>query len=174
MSSSWLTSATVAIIFAFASQVSAADLIGPATVVDGDTIRVGTTVVRLEGIDAPEASQQCRDAEGRLFACGQRAARFLNDLIEGEVVSCELTGRDRYGRALGICFVAGRDINSEMVRSGWALAFRRYSARYVGEEREVEASGAGLWSGTFYMPWDWRAGIVTESGNAMDRYRGEN
>jgi hypothetical protein len=78
-------------------------------------------------------------------------------------VTCDVTGRDRYDRALGICYAGPAEINSDMVRSGWALAFRRYSDRYVTEESEAERRGIGMWAGSFEMPWDWRA---TGGGNA--------
>ena len=58
---------------------------------------------------------------------------------------------------LGICRAGSLEINGEMVRSGWALAFRRYSDRYVGEESEAERRQTGMWAGSFEMPWDWRA-----------------
>jgi hypothetical protein len=41
---------------------------------------------------------------------------------------------DRYGRSLGSCTVEGQDVSSWLVRNGWALAFRRYSFAYVGDE----------------------------------------
>ena len=68
-----------------------------------------------------------------------------------------MTARDRYDRALGTCHAGPAEINSELVRSGWALAFRRYSDRYVTEEWEAERRGTGMWAGSFEMPWDWRA-----------------
>ena len=43
-----------------------------------------------------------------------------------------------------------------MVAGGWALAFRRYSDIYVGQEKAARASQAGMWSGAFIAPWDWR------------------
>ena len=69
-------------------------------------------------------------------------------------------GYDAYERALAVCNIPGAEINGEMVRRGWALAFRRYSERYLPEEAEAKRAGAGLWSGSFEAPWDWRASIV--------------
>lgn len=135
----------------------------PVDVIDGDTIRLANEVVRLEGIDAPESRQECRDAAGRLYACGLIATSVLSDLIGDQAVTCDVTGRDRYDRALGTCHAGPAEINSEMVRSGWALAFRRYSDRYVTEEAEAERRGTGMWAGSFEMPWDWRA---TRGGHA--------
>ena len=46
---------------------------GVARVIDGDTIHVGETRVRLEGIDAPESNQTCKRATGEEWACGAEA-----------------------------------------------------------------------------------------------------
>ena len=43
-----------------AAPLLAADLQGPARVIDGDTIEIAGRRVRLHGIDAPEADQTCR------------------------------------------------------------------------------------------------------------------
>ena len=37
---------------------------GQAAVIDGDTISIGSTRIRLEGTDAPEWEQTCDDAKG--------------------------------------------------------------------------------------------------------------
>ena len=62
-------------------------------------------------------------------------------------------------RALGICYVAdGTDLNGWLVRQGHALAYRRYSTKYVPQEDQAKAAQAGLWAGAFIKPWDWRRG----------------
>jgi endonuclease YncB( thermonuclease family) len=38
--------------------------------VDGDTVQIGSTKIRLSGIDAPETDQLCLDAKGEGWACG--------------------------------------------------------------------------------------------------------
>ena len=43
-----------------------------------------------------------------------------------------------------------------MVRSGWAVAYRKYSHRYVGDEAIARGQKRGLWGLRFQMPWDWR------------------
>jgi endonuclease YncB( thermonuclease family) len=51
------------------SQAQAGDRIsGVPRVVDGDTITIGTTKIRLESIDAPESDQVCLDANGKHWA----------------------------------------------------------------------------------------------------------
>ncbi len=142
------------------SPVSArghAVLTGRAEAIDGDTLLVGGIRVRLEGIDAPEAEQQCKDASDRPWPCGAVAVRMLSRLVADRLVECEERGLDKYKRLLGICRAAGTDINAALVRMGLAWAFVRYSRTYTREEAEARAARVGIWSGTAQAPWDYRA-----------------
>jgi endonuclease YncB( thermonuclease family) len=60
------------------------------------------------------------------------------------------------GRTVAVCFLGSEELNRWMVANGWAVAFRRYSLDYVADEDGARLAGAGLWSSTFQMPWDWR------------------
>jgi endonuclease YncB( thermonuclease family) len=133
-----------------------APIIGRAKVIDGDSLEVAGTRIRLFGIDAPEAYQQCRDAGGRAYACGRAATRALAALIGGPV-SCTLMTHDRYERAVALCTAAGRDLGDAMVRAGHALDYGRHSGgRYAEAEREARAAKRGVWAGTFEEPEAWR------------------
>ena len=140
------------------SPAATPSITGIAVVSDGDTITVAGVRVRLEGIDAPEASQQCLTRFGHAWPCGTRATNHLARLIDGRQVTCTDRGTDKYGRMLGVCYLNGVDVNAEMVRSGFAWAFVRYSTAYVGEEREARAARAGIWDGEAMPAWDYRAG----------------
>lgn len=48
---------------------------GHAEVIDGDTLDLGTTRIRLFGIDAPESALTCTTAGGGEWACGRAARR---------------------------------------------------------------------------------------------------
>ena len=140
------------------SQPAAEKIVGKARVVDGDTITINTTQIRLEGIDAPESEQICLGANGSTWQCGKTATQHLSSLLKGLNVSCEKSGEDQYGRTLAVCKLAdGTNINARMVSNGVALAFVRYSTRYLSEEREAKNAKRGLWAGKFDAPWDWRA-----------------
>lgn len=133
------------------------EIVGRASVIDGDTLDINGTRIRLHGMDAPESRQSCK-VLGRWSRCGQRASGALARKIGGRPVACEPRDRDRYNRIVAVCRVDGEDLNAWMVAQGWALAYRRYSLAYVQEEGAASASGRGIWQGDFVAPWDWRRG----------------
>ena len=135
---------------------SATEVRGLALVTDGDTVIVGGQKVRLAGIDAPETDQLCLNARNKAWNCGLSSLNALVAKTDGAIWSCQLTGKDRYGRSLGTCTVNGEDIGRWMVKSGWALAFVRYSRVYEKQEQEAKAARSALWAGAFIAPWDWR------------------
>jgi endonuclease YncB( thermonuclease family) len=131
------------------------DIVGKAWVVDGDTVDIARSRIRLQGIDAPESNQSCTDAGNRAWPCGRAAAHELIELIAGRPLKCEASGLDRYRRVLAVCALPdGSDVNAWMVQQGWALAY--YSAAYRPEEAEAQAAKRGIWAGSFMPPWDWR------------------
>src|SRR5260370_25249415 len=85
------------------------DLIGQATVIDGDTIEIHDARIRIFGIDAPESDQLCRNEESELYRCGKKASNALFDFIGRRPVECIEVDRDRYKRAVSVCTVGGKD-----------------------------------------------------------------
>jgi endonuclease YncB( thermonuclease family) len=139
---------------------------GLSHVIDGDTIDIAGTRIRLLAIDAPELEQKCRDAERRSWDCGSAAARALRDHIDGQELKCESSRLDRFKRVLAICFLPdGSDVNAWMVRQGWAVAFRT-TKQYRAQHDEAEAAKRGIWAGSFMTPWKWREGHPPRSGDA--------
>jgi endonuclease YncB( thermonuclease family) len=126
-------------------------------VIDGDTIEIRGQRIRLFGIDAPESRQTCTDQAGASYRCGQKAAQALDYRISNSVVTCEPKDRDRYGRIVAVCRAYGEDLSAWMTGLGWALAFRRYGAQYIPAEELAQRRKAGMWSGQFVPPWEWRA-----------------
>ena len=136
-------------------QVARADVTGPATVIDGDTIVVAGERIRLQGIDAPELQQTCT-AYGQPWACGRTSAEWLRERLNGRQVECVGHARDRYERMLAVCYVGGDSINERLVSEGWALDYRKYSSDYLQAEADAKRAGAGIWRGEFTPPWEWR------------------
>ncbi|MXX87937.1 MAG: thermonuclease family protein [Boseongicola sp. SB0677_bin_26] len=131
-------------------------LYGPVRVIDGDTIEIQRQRIRLHGIDAPESAQECSDARGRSYRCGQAATQALASLVRGASVNCQIRDKDRYGRLVAVCRRGGVDLNASMVRQGHALAYRQYGTDYVSHETAARTRKLGVWQGRFTMPWDWR------------------
>jgi len=110
-------------------------------VLDGDTIEVDLNGreqrIRLEGIDAPE--------RGRPFSA--RARQKLASLVLNEPVQLKPHTVDRYGRIVARVVVGGLDTSEEMVRSGLAWHYVRYSddETLARLEQEARARSAGLW-----------------------------
>ena len=135
---------------------AATEVAGPAGVTDADTLSVGGRIIRLDGLDAPETRQSCRRADGSPWPCGRMATAALALRLRGESVSCRLLGTDRFGRALGRCWAGGEEINAWLVREGWAVAYTRYSWRYLPQQAMAWWEGRGLWQGSFDTPEHWR------------------
>lgn len=135
-------------------------LIGRATVIDGDTVAIHGEHVRINGIDALETRQACRNRLGTSWRCGKAAAEALDGFLSASSpLRCEYIDRDRYGRFVGNCVRAGgKDVAAWLVSNGHALDWPLYSnGTYANEQAEAEAAKTGIWSGTFEAPWDWRA-----------------
>ncbi len=106
---------------------------------DGYTIEVDGTAIRLQGIVAPELTEPG----------GAESAMYVFLLVQGEKVTCELTGERSYGRLIGVCRLddpatigdSDTDIGAIMIQAGLARDCPRFSGgRY--RDLETEASRA--------------------------------
>jgi endonuclease YncB( thermonuclease family) len=150
----------LAILVVLALTLPAAGQRGPQPVrlSDGDSFSLGRERYRLQGIDAPELHQDCKDASGRAWPCGTRARSELRRIIGTDPVSCRTVTTDRYGRNIAVCEAGGRDLAEEMVRAGFAVAIERRAASspYRDAQAEARADKRGIWAGAFDTPSDWR------------------
>ena len=129
---------------------------GHATFVfDGDTFLLapvggGRKVrVRLQGIDAPESTQPY----------GAEATRRLRQLLASRTLRIQPVSRDQYGRVVAVVFAADTDVALELLRSGLAWHYGRYSQdpRYAAAEAEARRARLGLWHDHAPIPpWDFR------------------
>lgn len=133
------------------------DLTGQASIIDGDTLEIHGTRVRLWGVDAPESSQLCRGEDSLPYQCGAQAANDLDAFIARRPVSCLRISLDRYGRTVATCFAGGVDLADWLVQNGLALDWPEYSKRkYDATQLEAERAGRGMWKGSYVEPWLYR------------------
>ena len=139
---------------------------GKAKIIDGDSIRIEKHRIRLLGIDAPEMKQLCKDKNNEDYACGYLSKNFLISFIDDvknsknlREVFCYYSEFDKYNRVLGECFVGPKriyNLNQAMVLSGQAVAYLRYSDKYLKDQEEAMIKKKGMWSGEFILPEEWR------------------
>src|SRR4051812_37495613 len=141
-----------------AGAVRAETATGSARVLDGDTIEIEDTKVRLFGIDAPEGAQRCMKPDGHSYSCGDEATNRVKAMTSGHPVECKGDQHDQYGRLLAVCTAAGKDISRTLVLEGLAWAFLKYSRAYVAEEAEARAAKRGVFAANNIPPWHFRAG----------------
>ena len=150
--------------FTISSGFAENKIVGKAKVIDGDTIKIKNNKIRLSGIDAPESNQLCKRiflsiqffSFNKQYPCGKISTNKLKKLVKNEIILCKVENIDRYKRKLATCFKNRLNINSWLVRNGYALAYVKYSKKYIFQEKEAERDKLGMWQGTFEKPWDWR------------------
>lgn len=144
--------------FCLSSCVSTkhASISGKARVVDGDTLFVNSTKIRLAFIDAPELKQTCIHKKNkRVIKCGEQSKSVLQKLIEGKNILCTERASDLYRRVLAECYLNTIDINQYMISSGYAILYKT-SRKYLAEQEKAKKSGKGIWKTDFQEPWVWR------------------
>ena len=98
-------------------------------VIDGDTIVVGTNIVRLAEIDAPEMKTPQ----------GPASKVALSHMILHKQVTVTWSRRGRYRRIIGQTYLDGEWINLWLVEQGWARQFKRYSRSESLRSAEMHA-----------------------------------
>lgn len=127
-------------------------IIGVATALDGDTIAINGQRIRLHGVDAFEAEQNCHGGTGQEWGCGGVATRSLQEAVFGRTTICFPKDRDAYGRVVAICRTEGTDLSALQAIRGLAIAYRKYGQEYVADETVAKTAKVGAWYGTFIEP----------------------
>ena len=138
---------------------------GNAKVIDGDTIKINKKKIRLFGIDAPEKKQICKKLYISFFIfnfqedykCGEKSALALLKKLKNKKVECIFEEKkDIYKRNIGTCYIKNQDINKWLVKNGYAIAYKKYSKKYVLDEKYAKENKLGIWVGNFVEPEKWR------------------
>ena len=102
---------------------------GKCYVIDGDTVVISGTKIRIAGIDAPELDHPW----------GKKSKFTLMDLCKGKIVTAMIREEVSYDRIVAKCYLPdGTDIAAELVRRGLALDWPKFSD---GEYRHLEPDG---------------------------------
>jgi endonuclease YncB( thermonuclease family) len=132
-------------------------------VIDGDTLDVGRTRVRLAVVDAPERGQTC-ELNGRPMACGEAARFALQGMAQGRQVACDLGPDTTHGRAVGLCRVGTEMLNLALLETGLGVIAPQFLAEWpddaaamVAAEARARAARRGLWAMQAESPAAWRA-----------------
>jgi endonuclease YncB( thermonuclease family) len=140
-----------------ASATVSSEISGHATAITGDLIRVDGTLVRIEGVESPAASQPCYRQNGRRWSCASAARLGLSRTIRGRAITCIRTGNDAMGNVRARCTIDGTvDLSTELVRNGYVFATNSLFASLASKEEEARSAKAGIWQGEVARPQEWR------------------
>ena len=113
------------------------NLTGQASIIDGDTLEIHGTRIRLWGIDAPESNQLCRGEDSIQYRCGAKAANDLDSFLAKRPIDCLPVSLDQYRRTVAVCSVDGVDLADWLVpgvcASEWPRT--RLAAIFQGQVR---------------------------------------
>ncbi|EJF60231.1 nuclease [Dichomitus squalens] len=146
-----------------------------------------TLHIRIAGVDAPELGFFGKPTQP--FA--QDSLRWLKEQIEGKTLYCQLLQRDQYKRIVAAPYfkprilpgwlVKGKSVGLEMVRHGWAAAYKEGGAVYGTEgeeeyfrlEKEAQDARRGMWEhGIQELPSEYkrryREGLAGEVSQVLD------
>ena len=126
------------------------------SVYDGDTLTLKDAMgtdhkIRFEHIDAPEVSPS------QFYGITSRDA--LRTLVLNKSVTVQVSGKDKYGRNLGVVYLGQTNINLEMVAKGHAWHYKAYSSvqQYGTAETQARQAKIGLWAQANPIPpWTFR------------------
>tara|TARA_B100000073_G_scaffold35648_1_gene26865 strand:+ start:459 stop:758 length:300 start_codon:yes stop_codon:yes gene_type:complete len=90
------------------------------------------------------------------YPCGEISTKKLKKKINDKFVTCKWIEKDRYKRYIAECFKNKVNINEWMVRNGYAIAYVKYSKKFIFQENIAKREKLGLWAGSFEKPWDYR------------------
>ncbi|MCQ2914104.1 MAG: thermonuclease family protein [Alphaproteobacteria bacterium] len=126
----------------------------------GDHFIMNGLPFRIFGIVSPDISQICQNAQGRDYPCGKMSAMRLKEFIGGDEVSCTVMAQSNSGELQSRCSIKNNDltmdIGAAMVQAGWAVALVSHTQVYIPYQQMAQNNRAGLWNGTFMMPWEWQ------------------
>lgn len=101
----------------------------PTHVRDGDTIEVDSIPIRFSGVSAPELKAPL----------GLKSKKYMERLVLGKEVRCELNGAKTYDRFVGVCYWDSIDIGIRIIQAGLAIDCPRFSDGKYAKYETIEA-----------------------------------
>jgi endonuclease YncB( thermonuclease family) len=128
------------------SRAAGQTIEGLATVIDGDELKVGDSLIRLFGIAAPDISSNL----------GPDARLYLQGLADGQHIICTEVDRNIEEQSIAICTIEDTDLATELLAQGLAAVYRvgapptleerELAARYDTEEADARERKLGIWA----------------------------
>lgn len=110
-------------------QLEQGEIKGRCYVIDGDTIVINGTKIRIAGIDAPELDHPW----------GMKSKFAVIGMCKSKIIIAKIQGEASYDRIVAKCYLPdGADIAAELVKQGLALDWAKFSG---GEYRQFEPEG---------------------------------
>lgn len=127
-----------------------------ARAITGDTLRIGSTLVAIDGVEAPEIGQVCERDDGE-WPCGRAARDALDRMVRGRSVSCQITGEREARLKTAVCATGEADLADKLIEDGMAFSTSFFFwTHHAGLERKARAEKKGLWAGDPEHPQAWR------------------
>ena len=98
-----------------ASAASAATIL-----IDGDTVEIDGTRIRIVDIDTPETFRPRCENE---LVLGLKAKEHLRIMLDSGDVTFQPTGHDRYGRTLARVYAGKVNVGQQLIEEGHALRY---------------------------------------------------
>lgn len=103
---------------------AAAILLSAPVAIDGDTLRDGAVIYRLENIDAPESIRSAKCPEEAALA-DQATREAWRMILAAERVEARPSGRiDKYNRVIARIFLDGDDLGEALIAKGLAKPWK--------------------------------------------------
>ncbi len=132
-----------ALVFPVAAR---ADMDGYGKVVAANAVMMGTTTIRLWGIDPPPPGSVCV-IDGTTDNCRALAQQMLRELTQQHPIYCEEVAHEAEHYVTGRCTLSPADLGSLLVNAGLARDNRAESGGiYTFAESNARARGRGLWA----------------------------
>ncbi len=117
---------------------------------DAGTLEAGllptdTVVIRLEAIDAREADETCKKANGASWPCGAKARAALTLFVRSRAVTCTLPQGSETKDFAARCSVMGQDLSTWLVRQGWATPQKGAEPELAKALDAAKTERLGLW-----------------------------